>query len=62
LFFNPLRIYMPIALVLIAVGLVFLGHDVYMMNITEKTMVTIFWGMQFGAIGLLADMISRQKR
>ena len=60
LYFNPLRIFMPIALLLLFLGLASLGYDIYMSDITDKTMMLFLWGMQFGIMGLLADMISRK--
>jgi len=60
LYFNPLRVFMPIALLLLFLGLVSLGYDIYMRDITDKTMMLFLWGMQFGIMGLLADMISRK--
>jgi len=62
LYFNPLRVFMPIALLLLTVGIIFLGYDLYYMNITDRTMVVFLWGMQFGVMGLLADMISRLRQ
>jgi len=62
LYFNPLRVFIPIALSLLFLGLVFLGHDIYIRNITDKTMMAFLWGMQFGIMGLLADMISHLKQ
>ncbi|MFH1225934.1 MAG: glycosyltransferase family 2 protein [bacterium] len=63
LYFNPLRVFMPIAFFSLAIGAILLGYDVFFQeNITDKTILIIFWGMQFGLIGLLADVISRQRR
>ncbi len=62
LYFNPLRVYMPIALLLLCLGIIFLSYDIYMRDVTDKTMMAFLWGIQFAAIGLLADMISRQRR
>lgn len=62
LYFNPLRVYIPIAFSLLFLGIIFFSYDIYMRDLTDKTMMTFLWGIQFGAIGLLADMISRQRR
>ena len=62
LYFNPLRVFIPIALLLLFLGFVFLCYDIYMKDITDKTMMTFLWGMQFGVMGLLADMISRLRQ
>jgi len=62
LYFNPLRVFMPIALLLLTIGIIFLGYDLYYRNITDRTMIVFLWGMQFGVMGLLADMISRLRQ
>jgi hypothetical protein len=62
LYFNPLRVFMPIALLLLTMGVVSLGYDLYQRDITDRTMIVFLWGMQFGVMGLLADMISRLRR
>jgi len=61
LYFNPLRVFMPVALLLLILGLVSFGYDIYTRDITDKTMMLFLWGMQFGIIGLLADMISKKR-
>lgn len=61
LYFNPLRVFVPVAFLLLLLGLVSFGYDIYMRDITDKTMMLFLWGMQFGIMGLLADMISRKR-
>lgn len=62
LYFNPLRVFMPIALSLLGLGTVLLGYDIFaLQNITDKTIMILLWGMQFGIIGLLAEMISHRR-
>jgi len=62
LYFNPLRVFMPMALSLLTLGVIFLGYDIYFRNITDRTMIVFLWGMQVGIMGLLADMISRLRQ
>jgi glycosyltransferase involved in cell wall biosynthesis len=62
LYFHPLRIYAPISLILLSVGMVSFVYDIYMRDVTDKTMMVFLWGIQFGILGFLADMISRQKK
>ena len=61
LYFHPLRVYAPISLLFIGIGLVLFGYDIYMRDLTDKTMMVFLWGIQFGILGLLADMISRKR-
>ena len=61
LYFNPLRVFMPISLLLLGLGVIFLGYDIWMRDITDKTMMAFLWGMQFGILGFLADMISQRR-
>lgn len=62
LYFHPLRVYAPISFVLLGIGIILFSRDVYMRDITDKTMMFFLWGIQFGILGFLADMISRQKK
>lgn len=63
LYFNPLRIFMPLASLFSGLAVALLGYDVFFTdNISDKTILVFFWAMQFGLIGLLADVISRQRR
>jgi len=62
LYFHPLRVYAPVSLLLLGLGLILFGYDIYMKDVTDKTMMVFLWGIQFGILGLLADMISRQRR
>lgn len=62
LYFNPLRIFVPVTFTLLLFGLLFLGYDVFFAdNITDKTVLVLFLGMQFGLIGILADIIIHQR-
>lgn len=61
LYFNPLRVFIPITLIFLAIGTIFLGYDlIFNQNISDKTILTFFLGMQFWLIGTLADIIIRQ--
>jgi glycosyltransferase involved in cell wall biosynthesis len=63
LYFDPLRIFMPATLVILSFGIVFLGYDVFFAeNISDKTILVFFMGMQFGLIGILADIIIHQRQ
>lgn len=61
LYFNPLRVFTPITLIFLTIGTTFLGYDLIVhRNISDKTILTFFLGMQFWLIGTLADIIIRQ--
>lgn len=63
LYFNPLRVFMPATVFLLFFGIVLLGYDVLIPNnISDKTILVFFFGMQLGLISLLADIISRQRQ
>lgn len=54
---------MPVTLLLLAVAVVFLSNDVFFAdNISDKTILMFFLGMQFGLIGVLADIIIHQRQ
>jgi len=62
LYFNPLRVFMPISLSFLTVGFILLAYEIFVaQDITDKTMILFLWGMQFGIMGLLADMISKRR-
>jgi glycosyltransferase involved in cell wall biosynthesis len=59
--YNPLRIFMPLGLVLAAVGVTKLGVDwvVHDFRIAANTLLILFASFQVFAIGLLADLFVR---
>jgi polyisoprenyl-phosphate glycosyltransferase len=59
--FNPLRVFMPIGLVLMAMALGKLGYDVVTKDwrITSNAIILVIVAGQVIAIGLLADLIVR---
>lgn len=62
LYFDPLRIFMPITLAFLTLGIILLSYDVFLAdNISDKTILVFFLGMQFGLIGILADIIIHQR-
>lgn len=62
LYFNPLRIFVPVTFSLLALALFFYIND-YLFNssISGKTALTFLLAMQFGLIGVLADIIIHQR-
>lgn len=57
LYFNPLRIFMPLTFIFLILGIFLLGYDFLNDNVTDRTILVFFFGMQFGLIGILADII-----
>ena len=59
--YNPLRIILPIGVVLAAVGLGKLGYDwaTKDFRVTTNTLIVLFASFQVFAIGLLADLVVR---
>ena len=58
--FNPLKVFFPLALVIIAAGLVKIVVDSIIYSyfrITGTTVIVLLVGIQLVAIGLLADLI-----
>ncbi len=63
LYFNPLKIFVPASLMVLAGFLASVAYDIFVLsNLTEKTLILLFAGVQILAVGLLADMISKGPR
>jgi polyisoprenyl-phosphate glycosyltransferase len=62
--YNPLKIFMPVGLVLFAVGFVKLIVDIIGMDfhVAADTLLVLFAAFQIVAIGLLADLVTRATR
>jgi len=62
-YFNPLKIFLPISLVLILVGGSYTAYTIATTrNITDAGVFTILLGFQIGFIGLIADVMVRRDR
>lgn len=57
--FNPLRIFIPLGLALIGVGILKFIYDVWLDNLSETTIFCFLAAMIIWSLGLIADMISR---
>jgi glycosyltransferase involved in cell wall biosynthesis len=59
MFYDPLRVFVPIALVLFAVGTGKLGYDIVAnpVKVATNTLLVLFGAFQALAIGLLADLL-----
>lgn len=63
LYFNPLKIFVPVSLAILAGFVASAAYDTFVLsNVTEKTLILLFAGVQILAVGILADMISKGSR
>lgn len=65
MYFNPLKVFLPVALALIVVGVVKLIRDIIYYRgfyVPGVTLMLILTAIQVGAIGLLADLIVKRTR
>jgi hypothetical protein len=62
--YNPLRIFMPLGLLLLAVGVGKTVHDLvnYNFRVATNTLLVLFASFQIIVIGLLADLVVRVSR
>ena len=61
MYFAPLRLLAPVALILIVGFLTSLGYDIFVLgNITEKTLILLTCSMNVAIFALLADMIDKR--
>jgi glycosyltransferase involved in cell wall biosynthesis len=63
-FFNPLRVFLPLALALLAIGTVKLGYDVISdpVRVAINTTLILLAGVQLLVLGLLADLVVARTR
>ena len=57
--FNPLRVFIPMGLVLMTLGAVKFVYDIWMDNLSETTIFAFLSALIIWSLGLIADMISR---
>jgi hypothetical protein len=65
MYFNPLKVFLPISLFLIAVAAIKLVRDVIVYRgpyVPGVTLMLVLTAIQVGAIGLLADLIVKRSR
>jgi glycosyltransferase involved in cell wall biosynthesis len=63
MYFNPLKIFIPPSVAILIGFAGSLAWDVFVReDLTEKTLILLFAGVQLLAVGLLADMISKTPR
>lgn len=63
LYFNPLKVFFPVAGALGLIFTAFLAHDVFIAdNLTDKTVLAFLATVQVLTVGLLADLIEKKSR
>jgi glycosyltransferase involved in cell wall biosynthesis len=63
MYFDPLRIFMPVALFLFLFGIIFTAWELYVFqNITTAATIVLFAALQTAILGLLADLIVKGRR
>jgi len=61
-YFNPLKIFLPIALVLFFSGfLALLYQTIFFQDISQAPVLLLLTSFQIGFLGLLADMVARRR-
>src|SRR5207342_1664910 len=62
--YNPLKVFLPLAFLLLAVGGIKLAYDAiyWDLRVTTNTLLMLFAAFQLLAIGLLADLFVRLSR
>ena len=58
-YFNPLRVFLPLGAVFFLVGMAKFVYDVFLWNLSENAVMFILSAVILWAVGLLADQISR---
>ena len=63
MYFNPIKVLMPVALWAMGVGTVKLGFDVvrYDFHVATSTVLLLVTGFQIAALALLADLVARSR-
>jgi glycosyltransferase involved in cell wall biosynthesis len=58
-FFNPLKIFIPLGGILALMGLAKLGYDIYRDNLSESAVLALLGALIVWSVGLLADQNAR---
>jgi glycosyltransferase involved in cell wall biosynthesis len=57
--FNPLRVFIPLGLWLMILGLLKLAYDIFIWNLSETAVFAFLAAIMVWSLGLIADMIAR---
>ena len=64
MYFDPLRVFLPVALTLLTLGVAKMVYDIfaYDFHFAPSTVTLLLTAVQLGAVGLLADLIVRRQK
>ena len=60
LFFNPLKIFLPVSFTLLLGSVASLGYDIHLRNLNERSLILIVGFLQMTLLGFLADLVNRR--
>jgi glycosyltransferase involved in cell wall biosynthesis len=61
MYFNPLKVFMPVSVFLFVAGVAFLVYDVWVVrNLGDKTVLALSLALLVGMLGMLADLIVKR--
>jgi len=60
LFFNPLKIFLPLSFALFFATVGSLGYDIYLRDMNERTLILLVSFLQLTLLGFLADLVNRR--
>ena len=60
-YFQPLRVFMPVAALLFAIGVLKGIYDIFLDNLSETAVLGVLGGIMVWSLGMIADMISRMQ-
>jgi glycosyltransferase involved in cell wall biosynthesis len=60
LFFNPLKIFLPLSFFLFLATLGSLGYDLWLLNLNERSLILFVGFLQMTLLGFLADLVNRR--
>jgi glycosyltransferase involved in cell wall biosynthesis len=60
LFFNPLKIFLPLSFTLFFLSVASIGYDLYLRNLNERSLILIMGFLQMIMMGFLADLVNRR--
>ncbi|MXO60731.1 glycosyltransferase [Altererythrobacter salegens] len=60
-YFQPLRVFMPVAMLLFAIGIGKGIYDIFLDNLSETAVLGVLGGIMVWSLGMIADMIARMQ-
>jgi len=62
MFFNPIKFFFPVTIIILLIGIGKFIYDIIYMNIREASVIILLTGSIIGAIGVLADLIVKEHK